>query len=30
MINDIEDKEHQDREEGIASKIETGFTWAMR
>ena len=30
MINAIEDKEQQEREEGIAIKIETGFTWAMR
>ena len=30
MINAIEDKEQQEREEGIAVKIETGFTWAMR
>ena len=30
MINAIEDKEQQEREEGIAIKLETGFTWAMR
>ena len=30
MINAIEDKEQQEREEGIAIKIETGYTWAMR
>ena len=30
MINAIEDKEQQEREEGIAVKLETGFTWAMR
>ena len=30
MINAIEDKEQQEREEGIATKIETGYTWAMR
>ena len=30
MINAIEDKQQQEREEGIAVKIETGFTWAMR
>ena len=30
MINAIEDKEQQERDEGIAIKIETGFTWAMR
>tara|TARA_R100000781_G_scaffold19843_1_gene15145 strand:- start:366 stop:680 length:315 start_codon:yes stop_codon:yes gene_type:complete len=30
MINAIEDKEQQEREEGIATKLETGFTWAMR
>tara|TARA_R100000152_G_C6682368_1_gene115937 strand:+ start:118 stop:432 length:315 start_codon:yes stop_codon:yes gene_type:complete len=26
----IEDREQQEREEGIALKIETGFTWAIR
>ena len=30
MINAIEDKEQQEREEGIATKIETGFTWSIR
>ena len=30
MINAIEDKEQQEREEGIAIRLETGFTWAMR
>ena len=30
MINAIEDKEQQEREEGIAIKLETGYTWAMR
>ena len=30
MLNEIEDKEQQEREEGIAIKLETGFTWAMR
>ena len=30
MLNAIEDKEQQEREEGIAIKLETGFTWAMR
>ena len=30
MINAIEDKEQQEREEGKATRIETGFTWAMR
>ena len=30
MINAIEDKEQQEREEGIAVKLETGYTWAMR
>ena len=30
MINAIEDKEQQEREEGIASKLETGFTWSIR
>lgn len=30
MINAIEDKEQQEREEGIAVKLETGFTWSIR
>ena len=30
MINAIEDKEQQEREEGIAIKLETGYTWDMR
>ena len=30
MINAIEDKEQQEREEGIATKIDTGFTWSIR
>ena len=30
MINAIEDKEQQEREEGIAIKVDTGFTWAIR
>ena len=30
MINAIEDKEQLEREEGIAIKLETGYTWAMR
>jgi hypothetical protein len=30
MINAIEDKEQQEREEGIAIKLETGFTWSIR
>ena len=30
MINAIEDKEQQEREEGIAFKLETGYTWALR
>ena len=30
MIDAIEDKEQQEREEGIAIKLETGFTWALR
>ena len=30
MINAIEDKEQQEREEGIALKLETGYTWAIR
>ena len=30
MLNAIEDKEQQEREEGIAVKLETGYTWAIR
>ena len=30
MINAIEDKEQQEREEGIATKLDTGFTWSIR
>ncbi len=30
MVKYIEDLEQHEREEGIATKIETGFTWAMR
>jgi len=30
MMNAIEDKEQQEREEGIATKIDTGFTWSIR
>ena len=30
MINAIENKEQQEREEGIATKIDTGFTWSIR
>ena len=30
MIKYIEDLEQHEREEGIAVKLETGFTWAMR
>ena len=30
MINAIEDKEQHEREEGIATKLETGFTWSIR
>ena len=30
MLNAIEDKEQQEREEGIAVKLETGFTWSIR
>jgi hypothetical protein len=26
----IEDREQQEREEGIAVKLETGFTWSIR
>ena len=30
MIDAIEDKEQQEREEGISTKVETGFTWSIR
>ena len=30
MIDAIEDKAQQEREEGIATKVETGFTWSIR
>ena len=30
MINAIEDKEQQEREEGIATKVEPGFTLSIR
>ena len=30
MLDAIENKEQQEREEGIALKLETGFTWAIR
>ena len=30
MLNAIEDKEQHEREEGIAIKLETGYTWAMK
>ena len=30
MIDAIEDKEQQEREEGIATKLEPGFTWSIR
>ena len=30
MVKYIEDLEHLDREEGIATKVETGFTWSIR
>ena len=26
----IEDREQQEREEGIATKLETGYTWSIR
>ena len=26
----IEDREQQEREEGIATKVDTGFTWSIR
>ena len=26
----IEDREQQEKEEGIATKLETGFTWSIR
>ena len=30
MLDAIENKEQQEREEGIAIKLETGFSWAIR
>ena len=30
MIDAIEDREQQEREEGIATKIDTGYTWSIR
>ena len=30
MATAIEDREQQEREEGIATKVDTGFTWAIR
>ena len=30
MVKYIEDLEQHEREEGIAIKLETGYTWAMR
>ena len=30
MVKYIEDLEQHEREEGIATKIETGFTWSIR
>ena len=30
MLWSIEELEQQEREEGIATKIDTGFTWAIR
>ena len=30
MSTAIEDREQQEREEGIATKVDTGFTWAIR
>ena len=28
--NDIEDREQQEREEGLATKIDTGSSWVVR
>ena len=30
ILDALEDREQQEREEGIATKIDTGFTWAIR
>ena len=30
MVKYIEDLEQHEREEGIATKVETGFTWSIR
>tara|TARA_Y100000817_G_C16791758_1_gene515451 strand:+ start:554 stop:868 length:315 start_codon:yes stop_codon:yes gene_type:complete len=30
MVKYIEDLEQHEREEGIATKLETGFTWSIR
>ena len=30
ILDAIEDREQQEREEGIATRIETGFTWSIR
>jgi len=30
ILDALEDREQQEREEGIATRIDTGFTWAIR
>tara|TARA_Y100000401_G_scaffold67708_1_gene54239 strand:- start:3544 stop:3858 length:315 start_codon:yes stop_codon:yes gene_type:complete len=30
ILNALEEREQQEREEGLATRIETGFTWAIR
>ena len=30
ILDALEDREQQEREEGLATKIDTGFTWAIR
>ena len=30
ILDALEDREQQEREEGIATKMDTGFTWAIR
>ena len=30
ILDALEDRKQQEREEGIATKIDTGFTWAIR
>jgi len=30
ILDALEDREQQEREEGIATKVDTGFTWAIR